>query len=42
MITNPETDSGVSRGLLDDYVARHPDRIAYATFDAADYGIPQT
>ena len=31
-----------TRGLLDDYVARHPDKIAYATFDAADYGTPQT
>jgi site-specific DNA-cytosine methylase len=31
-----------TRGLLDGYVVRHPDRIAYGTFDAADYGTPQT
>jgi site-specific DNA-cytosine methylase len=31
-----------TRGLLDAYVARHPDKIAHATFDAADYGTPQT
>jgi site-specific DNA-cytosine methylase len=28
--------------LLDDYVSRHPDKIAYATLDAADYATPQT
>ena len=31
-----------TRALLDDYVQRHPERITYATFDAADYGTPQT
>ena len=31
-----------TRALLDGYVERHPERIAYATFDAADYGTPQT
>ena len=34
--------TATTRGLLDDYVTRHPDRIAYGTFDAADFGTPQT
>ena len=31
-----------TKALLDEYVASHPTRIAYATFDAADFGTPQT
>ena len=34
--------TATTRGVLDRFVARHPDKIQYATFDAADYGTPQT
>ena len=30
-----------TRALLDEYCERYPDKMAYATLDAADYGVPQ-
>ena len=31
-----------TRGVLQDYVSKYPDRVAFASLDAADFGAPQT